>query len=99
MSGSRTEMLSWGDWIFVGHHKSGTTVGSIIARALCLGSGRTFYKYKYRERVRNQLLGETGVCHFLVKVCARGPMPQFVNDCTLSDFSTIARRPILSLSH
>ena len=88
-----------GDWIFVSHHKSGTTVGSMIARALCLGSGRTFYKYKYRERVRNQLLGESGVCHYLVKVCARGRMPQFVNDCTLSDFSTIARRPILSLSH
>ena len=34
----------YGAWIWVAHHKSGTTVGRVIAKALCEATDRPFHK-------------------------------------------------------
>ena len=38
-----------GDWVFVAHHKSGTTVGRYLATALCAAASRRILTYTYRE--------------------------------------------------
>ena len=53
------------DWIFVAHHKSGTTVGKALADVLCRASHRPIHKYTYRERIKRT---PSGACHFLVKL-------------------------------
>ena len=59
-----------GEWIFVAHHK-GTTVGSLLARALCRASNRPFFTYTYREppyRSGSSQREAPALCHFLTKL-------------------------------
>ena len=57
-----------GDWAFVAHHKTGTTVGEDLARVLCRASGRPVFVYTYREAVQSRsAFGDRPLCHFLVK--------------------------------
>ena len=59
-----------GDWIFVAHHKSGTTVGESLARAICTHFGRPLRKYTFREQPAETTHAGGAACHFLVKVYA-----------------------------
>eukprot|EP00928_Gymnodinium_smaydae_P091099 TRINITY_DN747_c0_g1_i1.p1 TRINITY_DN747_c0_g1~~TRINITY_DN747_c0_g1_i1.p1 ORF type:complete len:419 (+),score=31.83 TRINITY_DN747_c0_g1_i1:30-1259(+) len=52
-----------GDWVFAMHHKSGTTVGALVALQLCTATGRPIYKYTYREKP----MPCKRCCHLLIK--------------------------------
>ena len=59
-----------GDWVFVAHHKSGTTVGRYLATALCTAASRRILTYTYRE-VPHDDRGRRGYrprCHLLNKI-------------------------------
>eukprot|EP00316_Scyphosphaera_apsteinii_P000538 CAMPEP_0119337810 /NCGR_PEP_ID=MMETSP1333-20130426/94756_1 /TAXON_ID=418940 /ORGANISM="Scyphosphaera apsteinii, Strain RCC1455" /LENGTH=911 /DNA_ID=CAMNT_0007348943 /DNA_START=93 /DNA_END=2828 /DNA_ORIENTATION=- len=62
--------IGLGEWIFVAHHKSGTTVGKVLADELCLAFGRPIYKYTYRERPIEPEAPGAPLCHFLIKIYA-----------------------------
>jgi len=57
-----------GEWIFVAHHKSGTTVGKVLADALCAASGRRTHKYTFREQPVDTSPPGGALCHFLIKI-------------------------------
>ena len=62
------------DWVFVAHHKTGTTVGKVLAAALCAAAERQLITYTFREAPLGRI-SPAPLCHFLVKiydeVCAR----------------------------
>jgi len=60
--------LGLGEWIFVAHHKSGTTVGKVLADALCEAFSRPVVKYTYRERPVEPEVPNSSLCHFLIKI-------------------------------
>ncbi|KAJ1450738.1 mannosyltransferase putative-domain-containing protein [Pelagophyceae sp. CCMP2097] len=55
---------SGGDWIFLAHHKSGTTVGEVLARQICEAHGRELKTHTFREAMAP---AGKPACYFLIK--------------------------------
>jgi hypothetical protein len=55
------------DWVFVAHHKTGTTIGKVLAAALCAAAERHLITYTYREAPLVKV-SPAPMCHFLIKI-------------------------------
>ena len=57
------------DWVFVAHHKSGTTIGRYLVTALCAAAARTTLTYTFREAPQREVGRHYQPrCHLLNKI-------------------------------